>query len=300
VTGRLATSRSALVTGAAGQLGADLAALAGAAAIPLDRAALDVTDGAAVDAAIGRHRPAIVYHCAAYVDVDGAESDPAGAFALNAAGTAHVARAAARHGARLVTFSTNYAFAGDRAEPYGEDDAPSPRGLYAISKVAAEHAALAYAPGALVIRTAGLYGRASNRSKGGNFVERILRAARDRGSLAVVSDQTLSPTFTADLAEATVAAVAAGATGILHLTNAGACSWHRFTEEILQAAGVVVPLAATRTTPRPGVADRPANGVLARGRADRLGLAPLRDWRAALAAYMSEAGLAASPRAGAV
>jgi dTDP-4-dehydrorhamnose reductase len=236
-----------------------------------------------------------VFNCAAYVNVDACEAEGAEeAWRVNAFGPGNVARACAEAGATLVHFSTNYVFAGDRAEPYGEDDLPGPRSVYGITKLAGEYAALAYCPDTLVIRTAGLYGLGGNRSKGGNFVERILRAARDRGALKVVADQTLSPTFCGDLAAATLDAVERGARGLVHLTNAGSCSWHAFTVEILRLAGLEnVPVEPVTTVPRPGVAHRPANGVLARPRADALGLPPMRPWQDALVDYMGQAGLLA-------
>jgi len=126
---------------------------------------------------------------------------------------------------------------------------------------------------------------------GGNFVERILRAARERGALQVVADQHLTPTFCGDLAAVLLAAGDGDARGVAHLTNDGACSWHAFTEEILRLAGVDVPVEPIATLPRPGVADRPRNGVLARPRADALGLPVLRPWPAALADYVRQAGL---------
>lgn len=279
------------ILGAGGQLGGHLAAT-DPGAVGLDRATADVRDPAALDAALAG--ATAVVNCSAYVNVDACETDGAGdAWAVNALGAANVARACTTAGARLVHVSTNYVFDGDRTAPYGEDDLPAPRSMYAITKLAGEHAALAYAPEALVVRTAGLYGLGGNRAKGGNFVERILRAARERGSLQVVTDQCLTPTYCGDLAAAIMDAVDRRASGLVHLTNAGACSWHEFTLEILRLAGVDVPVEATTTQPRPGVANRPRNGVLARPRADELGLPALRPWREALAAYMQEAGLCA-------
>jgi dTDP-4-dehydrorhamnose reductase len=188
--------------------------------------------------------------------------------------------------------STNYVFAGDRPEPYAEDDLPSPRSIYAISKLAGEPAALAYAPGSLVVRTAGLYGLHGSASKGGNFVTRMVARAKEEGELRMVADQRLSPTFTADLAAALIEAEERGVDGLLHLTSSGACSWHDFTLAILEIAGIEANVEAVETTRAPGGADRPLNGVLARERADALGLTPLRHWRDALGDYMTRAGLA--------
>src|SRR5205085_9602312 len=164
--------------------------------------------------------------------------------------------------AKLVHISTNYVFDGAAAQPYAEFDLPAPRSIYAISKLAGEHAATSYAQDALVVRTAGLYGLHGSASKGGNFVTRMVARAREQGALAVVDDQRLTPTFTADLAAGILAAVDAGVTGTLHLTNGGATSWHGFTEAILELAGVAAPVAPIQTVIPAGSADRPRNGVL--------------------------------------
>jgi dTDP-4-dehydrorhamnose reductase len=115
----------------------------------------------------------------------------------------------------------------------------------------------------------------------------MLTRAREQGQLQMVADQRLQPTFTADLAGALLEAVEKDAGGVVHLTAGGACSWFEFTEAIMQIAGIDVPIEPVQTTIAPGQPDRPLNGVLARPRADALGLSPLRPWRDALADYMS-------------
>ncbi len=183
-------------------------------------------------------RPTVVYNCAAFHNVEVCESEEDRAFEVNARAVKRLATACADHGARFVHLSTNYVFDGTADRPYGEDELPSPRSIYAISKLAGEHAALAYAPGALVVRTAGLYGLHGSVSKGGNFVTRMIDRARDQGALKVVADQRLTPTFTSDLAAGILEAVEVGVTGTLHVTNSGATSWHGFTEAIMELAGV--------------------------------------------------------------
>jgi dTDP-4-dehydrorhamnose reductase len=195
-----------------------------------------------------------------------------------------------------VHLSTNYVFDGRRDEPYGEHDVPAPRSIYAITKLAGEHAALAYGPRSLVVRAAGLYGLHGSASKGGNFVQRMLGRARDGAQLKMVDDQLLQPTFTADLAAAIIDAVERDVTGVVHLTAAGACSWHDFTVAIMELAGLDVAVEAVSTVVPPGGVDRPLNGVLARPRADALGLPALRPWRLQLEDYMTRAGVAAQPR----
>jgi dTDP-4-dehydrorhamnose reductase len=285
-----------LVTGGGGQLAMDLeAVLAPRAEVHAPpRGALDITDDAAVAAAFASLAPATVFNCAAFHNVEVCEREEDRAFEVNARAVGRLAQRCADSGARLVHVSTNYVFDGTAGEPYDEDASANPRSVYAISKLAGEHAALAYARDALVVRTAGLYGLHGSASKGGSFVTRMLARAREQGSLRVVADQRLTPTFTADLAAGIVRAVDAGVTGLLHLTNAGATSWHGFTEAIMELAGVGVDVEPTNTVRAPGAADRPLNGVLRSTVADAAELSPLRPWREALAAYLERAGLLAA------
>jgi dTDP-4-dehydrorhamnose reductase len=280
----------ALITGGSGQLGSELQSLLGDDAVSLSHADLDIADTAAVDRAYAEVAPDVVFNCAAFHNVDVCEREPEQSWRVNV----EAVRGLAQRGVRLVHLSTNYVFDGRREEPYGEDELPRPRSVYALTKLAGEHAALGYGhPGNVVVRGAGLYGLHGSASKGGNFVQRMLGRARETGALKMVADQRLQPTFTADLAQAIVGAVRADASGVLHLTNEGACSWYDFTVAILEIAGLDVPIEAVETTIPEGGVDRPLNGVLARDRADGLGLAPLRPWRDALQDYMMRAGLAA-------
>lgn len=280
----------ALITGAAGQLGSDLDSI-----LPdpdaRDHAALDITDEAAVRAAVSEASPEVVFNCAAYHNVDECEQNEETAARVNVEAVKRLAEACAEAGAKLVHFSTNYVFDGGAQEPYGEDDLPNPRSVYAITKLAGEYAALSYAPDALVVRSGGLYGVAGNRSKGGNFAERMVARARSGEPIKMVADQRLTPTYTPDLAAAVVEAVDAGAQGVLHLTNSGACSWHEFTLAILELTGIDADVEAVETTRRPGTADRPLNGVLASRRGGELRLPPMRGWREALADYLERAEL---------
>jgi dTDP-4-dehydrorhamnose reductase len=280
----------ALITGGAGQLGHDLTELLGPdKAFPFTHAELDIAVRDAIARAVAEVEPDVILNCAAFHNVDECETEAETAWRINV----EAVRSLASTGVPLVHLSTNYVFDGEAPDPYSEEDAPSPRSVYALTKLAGEHAALAYGTRPLVVRGAGLYGTQGNASKGGNFVERIIAAARRNGSLAVVADQRLQPTFTVDLAAALVEAVEAGAEGVLHLTAAGECSWHEYTETIMGLAGIDVPVEATATTVSEGGAARPLNGVLGRPRADALGLTPLRHWRKALEDYMTRAGLTA-------
>lgn len=283
----------ALITGGGGQLASDLQEQLGDSAVSFSRAELDITDSSALDRAFEEVSPDVVFNCAAFHNLDVCEREPDTSFAVNVRAVADLAG----RGAKLVHLSSNYVFDGRRpvSEPYGEDDVVSPRSWYAITKASGEHAALAYGSDALVVRSSGLYGEAGSASKGGNFVQRMLGRAREDGAhLRMVSDQVLQPTYTRDLASALVDAVERDATGLLHLTAEGAVSWFEFTQAIMENAGLSdVPLDPVTTTIPEGGVDRPLNGVLARPRADELGIPKLRGWREALDDYMARAALAA-------
>lgn len=290
------SARRILITGGGGQLASELEALLApnAEVLAPSRTALDVTDDEALDAVFGALRPSVVFNCAAFHNVEVCEHQEDRAFAVNTRAVKHLATRCDAIGARFVHLSTNYVFDGTASSPYHEAAPTSPRSIYAISKLAGERAALAYAPHALVVRTAGLYGLHGSASKGGNFVTRMIARAKEQGQLAVVDDQLLTPTFTADLARGIVAAVDRGVSGTLHLTNAGETSWHGFTQAIMTFAGVDVRIEPVRTIRQPGAAERPLNGVLASTVAPRAGLAPLRPWKAALVDYLERAGLRAT------
>jgi dTDP-4-dehydrorhamnose reductase len=287
--------RSVLITGGGGQLASDLEEQLRErchVSAPA-RGELDITDQGALDDALERVQPAVVFNCAAFHNVDVCEREEDRAFEVNARAVGRLAQGCADAGAGLVHLSTNYVFAGDREAPYVEGDLPSPRSIYAISKLAGEHAALAYCRRALVVRASGLYGRHGSASKGGNFVQRMVGRAREQGALKMVADQRLSPTYTADLAEGLIAAVDQDVSGLLHLGNSGSCSWYEFTLAIMELAGIDVPVEPVQTVRPMGGADRPLNGVLSSERTHEDGLGGLRSWRAALEVYMVSAGLAA-------
>ena len=287
------STRRFLITGGGGQLASDLDAwlMDSHQVVALSRNQLDVTDDAAVQSAFSAIQPTIVLNCAAFHNVEGCENEADQAFRVNARAVKNLAVNCAAADAQLVHVSTNYVFDGTSAEPYDEYDLPNPRNVYGISKLAGEHAALSYAAGSLVVRTAGLYGLHGSASKGGNFVTRMIARARQQGTLKVVADQWLTPTFTRDLAAGIIGALDAGVTGTVHLTNSGATSWHGFTEAIVELAGIEIPVEAALTTIAPGGADRPQNGVLKSSALEHAGISPLRDWREALAEYLELSGL---------
>lgn len=270
-----------LVTGAGGMLGTDLVALlspgAEVTAVDLD---VDVTDLAAVRACVREVRPAVIHHCAAWTDVDGAEESEAAAHAVNADGCRNVAIAAREAGAALVVPSTDYVFDGTKGAPYVEDDPPAPLGAYGRTKLAGERAALAEHPdGTRIGRTAWLYG-----AHGRNFVDTMLRLAADRDEVSVVDDQEGSPTWTRDLAPALVA-LAGLPSGVYHTAGGGSVTWAGFARAIFEEAGVDCAVRPITTAELGRPAPRPAVSVL---QATRPGSPRLRHWREALTGYLAD------------
>ena len=281
-----------LLIGAGGQLGSDLARVfAGPDLVALPRQELDVTDPAAVAGVVAAVEPAWVLNATAFNRVDDAERDPTAAFALNAVAVHHLARAAERYRARLVHFSTDYVFGGTGGGPFTEAAAPAPPNAYGVSKLAGERLVQNAGPRHLVIRTAGLYGVAGSGSKGGNFVETMLRLSRDGQAIRVVDDQVLTPTYTADLAQAVRRLLAVDPPGgIYHLTNRGACSWFEFARRIFALCELAPDLAPTTSAAFGAPARRPANSVLLDTRTAALDFGPLRPWPDALRAYLQAKG----------
>ena len=227
--------------------------------------------------------PDVVINCAAYTNVDGAESDRETAFRVNAVGAGNVARSAAQVGARLVHMSTDYVFDGLADTPYVESAQTGPTSVYGLSKLAGEQEVLSASEDALIVRTAWLYGRG-----GGNFVETVLRLSDEGGPLRIVDDQTGSPTYAADLALVLRDLAVTDVRGIVHATNSGTCTWFEFAAEILRVFGRggvdVIPIA-TEDIERP--APRPRYSVLSLEKlGSLLGWTP-RPWNEALLDYVA-------------
>lgn len=250
---------------------------------------LDLTRHESVAAAVAAARPDLVVNAAAYTAVDRAEDDPALANAVNRDGVGWLAAEAARIGAPLVHFSTDYVFDGCKGAPYTEADAPNPLGVYGRSKLEGEQAALAANPRTAVLRTAWVCS-----PDGANFLKTMLRLAAEREEIRVVADQHGAPTFAADLADAVariaprLAACRAGdpAYGVFHLSGAPHTTWHGFTVEIMAQAGRrghrvprLVPIA---TSDYPTRAARPADGRLDCSHISRVHDIRPADWRASL------------------
>lgn len=254
--------------------------------LPLARAELDVSDVAAVSSRLEAERFDAIVNCAAYTDVDGAESDAERAHAVNALGAGNLAAAAARCGAPLLHVSTDYVFDGSapadasgRPRPYVESDPTAPLSVYGQSKLAGERLVLDASPRNTVVRTAWLFGLT-----GRNFVETMLRLAGERDAVDVVDDQVGCPTWTGHLAPAIVGLLERAVSGLIHLAGGGRVSWNGFAQEIFRQAerGCEVRAVSSERFVRP--APRPAWSVLGSERDDVLAMP---DWRDGLGGYLA-------------
>lgn len=247
--------------------------------VAVDHDTLDVTDPAAVDAGVAGRE--VIVNCAAWTAVDAAEAQEGPAFDVNAIGPAHLARAASRHGARLVQISTDYVFDGTASAPYAEDAPPAPRSAYGRTKLAGEWAVRAETSDYLIVRSAWLYG-----ARGSCFPKTIARAAKDHGWLDVVTDQVGQPTWTADLADLIVRLVTSGVpSGTYHGTSGGLTSWHAFAQAIVAAAGLdPARVRPTTSDASARAAPRPAYSVLGHDALVAVGVEPIGDWAARWAA----------------
>lgn len=281
-----------LVAGAQGMLGHDLLpALRGAghSAVPsgvlpsdtADYVLLDITDLSQVRDVFAQVRPDAVINCAAYTNVDGAETDEETAYRINALGSWNLALACQEADIPLMYVSTDYVFDGTKGSSYDEYDLPNPRGAYARSKRAGEQHVERHCPKHYIVRTSWLYGHG-----GKNFVETIIKAASERPELKVVNDQWGTPTPTTELAGTMCRLLETGRFGTYHASGEGACTWFDFAAEIVSLAGLQTPVLPQSTEESARPAPRPAYSVMD-NRAMRLAGVPAhKPWQEALKHYM--------------
>ena len=282
------------VIGANGQLGTDLCwALHNFDIIPFTDVDIEISDMSSVKEAVPKHKPAIIINTAAYVRVDDCEDEKDKAFSVNALGARNVAVVAQELGARIVHISTDYVFGGEvepRTTPYTEFDTPIPLSIYGKSKLAGENLVRHLCLRHFIIRPSGLFGVAGSCGKGGNFIETMLKLAKERDELRVVSDQVFSPTYTRDLAQKITQLMTTDYFGIFHITNKGDCSWYEFTTKILKLAGLKTPVVPITSDQYPQKARRPCYSVLDNYHLRLLGMDDMRPWQEALKDYLVARG----------
>ena len=279
-----------LLLGANGQLASDIRRLwndGSVTVIPATRADAELTDAAAVNALLQRMKPDAVINTAAFHNMQAAEDDPEGCFRGNVLAGWNVARAAAAVSAAIYQVSTDYVFDGEKRTPYLEDDARRSVNIYGAAKIATEDVVRQANPNWAIIRVSGLYGLAGSAGKGGNFVQTMLRMAREDKPIRVVSDQLTAPTNTAAIAEALLPIVRERGRGVFHLAASEGCSWATFAQRIFELSGLAPEFTPVTTAEFAAPNQRPMYSVLGSTRAPALG-----HWSQGLERYLREMALA--------
>ena len=280
------------IIGANGQLGTDLLAAfsaEGNTVRGLTHEDIEISNLESVSRALEEFRPDLVVNTAAMHHVENCEREPEKALAVNATGARNLALASRTMGGVLMHVSTDYVFDGGKGKPYVEDDNPIPLNAYGISKLAGEHFVRATTEKHFVVRTSGLYGKSPCRAKGGlNFIELMLKLARERGEVRVVDSEFVTPTSTAELAQQLVRLSRSQAYGLYHATAEGSCSWYEFAREIFSLTGSKVQLHVAGANEFPAKVPRPRYSVLENQALKRHGLNVFKPWQAGLREYLGD------------
>jgi dTDP-4-dehydrorhamnose reductase len=285
--------KKAVVFGCRGQLGVELVrelASRGYSVQGFDRSAVDITAASDVERALALEDPAAVFNAAAYNQVDVAENEPLAAFHANALAVRNLALACRQIDATLIHFSTDYVFDGASTRPYVETDPPHPLGAYAVSKLAGELFVQAYLDDPLIIRTSGVFGPGGLKTARGNFVELMLRLARNGQTVRVVEDHVASPTFAPALAARTIDLYERGERGLFHIGGGTAISWFDYARLIFRAAGFNPELKPTNEREYRTAARRPKYSALSNAKMEAAGIDPMPPLEDAIRQYLAARG----------
>jgi dTDP-4-dehydrorhamnose reductase len=272
-----------MILGASGLLGqALMREWSGDEVVGLSSGDVDIRDERKVRETVEGIRPDWIVLAAAYTNVDGCETNQELALAVNRDGAVHVAKAASGVNAKLLFVSSDYVFDGTKTSPYEADDSRNPLSVYGRSKAEAEIRLQELMPAGSIVRTSWLFG-----DGGKCFPDTILKLAAMRPALDVVNDQRGCPTYSVDLARAITQLCRKDAMGIIHVTNAGNCTWFEFAREIVKQSSLKTDVRPITTEQMPRPARRPAYSVLSSASLGRFGIT-MPDWRNAVARYLQE------------
>jgi len=287
----LVLSMKIMIIGAGGQLGSELVnILQDDILIPLTHIDIEMTNQEQVNDILSSNMPDVVINTSAYHRVDDCEDNIDKSFSVNAYAVRTLAKICSELRTTLVHFSTDYVFGGEKHTPYTEDDMPNPMSVYAVSKLAGEYFARNNCQRHFVIRTCGLYGAKGISGKGGNFVELMLRLAREKRPIRVVADQIVTPTYAKELAVKVSQLIRTDHYGLYHMTNDGGCSWYEFARTAFDLTGIKANLSPTTSAEYGAKARRPAYSVLENRNLKKLGLDDMRPWKEALKEYLEGKG----------
>ena len=278
------------VIGANGQLGSDVVRAfesKGDEVRGLVHGDVEIADRESVRKVLQAVRPDVVVNTSAMHHVEHCEEDPEKAFRVNAIGSRNLAETTREVGAVLVHVSTDYVFDGQKRQPYVEDDLPRPLNVYGNSKLAGEYFVRTLNPKHYVVRTSALFGKNPCRAKGGlNFVELMLKLARERGKVRVVDSEIVSPTATTDVARQIVVLTRCDNYGLCHATAEGSCSWYEFAKEIFELTGTKAQLEVAGPNEFPAKVPRPTYSVLENRALKVASRNCFRTWREGLLDYL--------------
>jgi dTDP-4-dehydrorhamnose reductase len=285
-----------LLLGANGQLGSDIFRKNLMRDNPMEiiawqRHNLDITNKEELQKKLKEQPFDVLLNCTSYHNTDHAEKTADMAFLINAFCVKEMAQICKEKNARFVHISTDYVFSHHPDnQPLTELDIPSPLNVYGASKLMGESLAESAHDDTLIFRVASLFGIMGASGKGGNFVETMLRIGREKGKLRVISDQTMSPTSTASIAEVILKAIHMQIpSGVYHTVNSGTASWYEFAKEIIQHAGVNANVEPMLAADYPSVAVRPSFSALNNNKLAKL-VGPIPSWQSALDSYLREKG----------
>jgi dTDP-4-dehydrorhamnose reductase len=277
-----------VVIGSTGQLGTDLVNVLKTEhkVVGLTHTDIEVSDYNSCTI-LKKHQPDVIVNTAAFHKTDQCEEEPLKTFNVNTLGARNIAQLSKQINATSVYISSDYVFDGTKKQPYTENDTPSPGNLYGVAKLAAEQCTKQN-PKHYILRIASVFGVAGASGKGGNFVETMIKKAKNNEPITVVDDMWMSPTYTIDTATVLKGILEQQLPyGVYHATNKGYCSWYQFAKEIFQLTGLHPDLKPVRTDPNYGKAKRPAFSALRSIKLSKYNLEP-RGWKEALRAYLIE------------
>ena len=274
-----------IVTGSRGQLGSDVTAQLKTEGIEVIEASLpeiDITDSKAVENLVAESRADGVIHCAAYTNVDLAESEKELCRKINVDGTLNIARSCRNHDIPLLFTSTDYVFSGEGNTPFETDSDKAPCNFYGESKLGGENAVIENCDKYFILRISWVFGE-----NGKNFVKTMLKLAETKSEINVVADQIGSPTYTKDLAVLICQMIKTDKYGVYHATNEGFCSWADFAEKIMEYSDLPVKINRISSDEYKSAAVRPLNSRLSKKSLDKAGFCRLPDWQDALKRFLS-------------
>jgi dTDP-4-dehydrorhamnose reductase len=276
------------IIGANGQLGTDLQEVLSMEheVVGLNHADIEITDIDSVKKVLSVIKPAVILNTAAYHIVPEAEKFPEKAFLINGIGVLNLAKICQELDIRLVHYSTDYVFDGEKQKPYIEDDLPNPLSVYANTKLSGEYFALNYCDRSYVIRVSGIYGRVPCRAKGGNFITTMIKLAKEKPEVRVVKDEILTPTPTHHIAKNTAALIRTDAFGLYHMSCEGEVSWYEFAKVIWETLQLKTPLYPASVKDFPLVVKRPFYSVLENKNLKMLGINEMPEWKDGLIRFL--------------